>query len=331
MSQQQPVTPLANTAPKSARGGKPIAILSLLIALIAVACVFYSWRQAHMDTEQAIKQIVSLQQDTSRVKALLAQQQRALQVTMRDMQGVLAQNQRKESGLALMEVDYLVKMAAFNLTFENNVALAQQLLNAADQRIQASGDAEFWPLRQVFATDLAALNAVPAVDLPGLIARLGALSHLAEQLPQIPVAVIPVESQEKPAPPNRTTATFSQTVQRFLKAAGNALSTMVIITRDEDKFAPSLLTADQRLYIVTNIQSQLTLAQWAAIHRQTAVYQQSLQQIVDWLNRYYAKENPLVQSMLKDMDGLKSIEVNPIVPNIDHSLEAIQTLKGKTS
>jgi uroporphyrin-3 C-methyltransferase len=79
--------------------------------------------------------------------------------------------------------------------------------------------------------------------------------------------------------------------------------------------------------VVTNIQSQLTLAEWAVVHRQADIYQQSLLQVDNWLQHYFSIDSPLVQSMLKTTDALKKVSVNPATPIISRSIDALAQLK----
>ncbi len=331
-SQQVISTPPKTIAPKKPGSGKAIALLSLLVAIVAIAGIVYVWQQTQINEQQNIKQIVSLQQDVSKAMHLSMQQQEALRTTQQDVQTIGNQNRRDAAGWTLMEAEYLVRLATFNLIFERNVTLAQQLLAEADQRLQALNDPALWPVRQILAEDMAHLHAIPVVDLPGIVARLGALTQQAEQLPQLSVATptqMPTSIQATATTESQLTmATILQKIRLFVTAVGRALSTMVTITHAGDKFTPTLLTVEQHAYLITNIQSQLTLAQWAVVHRQQDTYQQALTQVTDWLTRYYSPENPLVHGMLQQIDEIKTIIVNPAMPDISHSLDAIQRAKG---
>ncbi len=259
-----------------------VALVALLFALIAVAGTFYMWQQFQISRQHASAQINKLQKDLSYARILLDQQEQALQAEQRNLQALMQQNQQREGGRVLIEVNYLVKLAAFHLIFESNIILARQLLKTADQWIAMDQIPALWPLRQVFAQDIAMLDAAPTVDLPGLVARVGALSQQAEELPEVPVSVLQKKSDVIAIPdqPAKTSTTLGK-LKHFTSAIGDALSNMVVVSRD-NKLAPSLLTTEQRIYVVTNIQSQLTLAEWAAVHRQAAIYEQSLLQVENW-------------------------------------------------
>lgn len=319
------VMPAKKAMPKKSIWRKFLTLLSLIIAVLANIGVFYIWQQLQMNEQQNIKQIVALQQDVSKMSVLLVTHQRAWRGIEQNMQTITNQAQRNNADWTLLETDYLLKLAAFNLMFEHNVPLAQQLLVTADQRLQALNDPALWPVRQVLAEDITRLNATPKVDLPGVVARLGALAQQAEQLPQLPVTA---PSTPSVTPMVDTSASYVDKLRHFVAGVGHALSTMVTITRDGDKFVPALLTTEQHTYLVTNIQSQLTLAQWAVIRRQDKIYQQTLTQVTDWLEHYYSTTNPAVKGMLQDIAALKTLDINPPMPDISHSLEALQKASG---
>lgn len=305
---------------------KKLLIIIALIALLTGAAVggFYLWQQL----QHVGAQISGLQKDLSRTNMSLAQQETLLQAEQRNLQALIQQNQQREGGRILVEVSYLVRLAAFHLAFENNIVVARQLLAAADFWIAADGSPALWPLRQVLAQDMAMLEATPTVDLPGLLARIGALSQQAEGLPELPIPVLQKKADVpaldvSPLPPINS---ISDKLKHFAVAMGDALSKMVIVSNDNTKLAPSLLTTEQRIYIVTNIQSQLTLAQWAAVHRQENIYTQSLVQVENWLQHYFSNDMPLVQGMLKTVADLKTISVNPSTPEISRSLDALQKI-----
>jgi len=332
--QEQVQTSIKAPAPKkdiqkSGSAGKIISILSLLFALAAAAAGWYLWQQLHNNQQQAHAQISQLQKDLSHANDLLTQQDQNLKKLQQESQALEQQNLENQSSHILLEVNYLTRLAAFHLMFENNTVLARQLLEAADQRLAANELPALWPLRQAFAKDIAMLNATPTVDLPGLMARLGSLNQQAEELPETPIPVAEKKTDETVAPlTNQPTlaSSFLDKVKKFGYAVGHALSDMVIVSKDS-KLVPSLLTAEQRLYVVTNIQSQLTLAQWAAVHRQQKIYQQSLLQVDTWLQRYFSADNALVKSMLKTVGDLKDVVINPETPTISLSLDALKKIK----
>lgn len=303
-------------------------ILFLITLLIILGITIGSWYAWQRSQQQSQEQLNRLERDLSHTNDLLKEQEHALKALQEKSQMLAQQNLEKQNGHTLPEVNYLVQLAAFHLTFENNTALAGQLLEEADKRISNDKTPALWPLRKIFSQDIAMLNAAPIIDLPGLIARLGTLSQQTEELLTTP---IPTETNETATSSTTDTSisptnSWLDTLKKFVSVAGHALSNMVIISKDS-KIMPALLTTEQRLYVITNLQSQLTLVQWAAINRQPKIYQQSLLQVDTWLRRYFSADNALVQNMLKTVEELKNISVNPKTPTILRSLDALEQIK----
>jgi uroporphyrin-3 C-methyltransferase len=315
LEQEQPSARPSLSA-KPSHGGKIIAIFALIIALLAVGGVAYLWQQSQINQQQDSSQLVRLQKDLSQAKDLLTQQGHTLKA-------VQEESAQKEGSNALIEANYLVQLAAIHLAYEKNVFLARQLLEAANQRISDNQGPAFLAKRQAFAEDIASLQAADVVNVPELIVRLGALAEEAEALPEMPIKTSTDPASATMLINQTASASFADKLKNFLFSVGHSLSSMVIISSDS-KLAPALLTAEQRLYIITNIQSQLSLAEWAAVHREAKIYQQSLKQVATWINRYFSAASPQVATMLTALDELKKISIDLPAPTIERSLAALK-------
>lgn len=308
------------------------ARVGLLILLAAIGIALYMWQQ-HIRTYQknVDKNIHEIKQALLQVKNRTEEASQKIATT----QSALAEQKafEQQNSTLLLEVNYLVRLASFHLLFDHNIELARQLLEAADAHLVTEESPAIWPVRKALAEDIAALKAAPDVDLPGVVARIGGLIQEAESLPKAPVPTRISKSSDthKPeiSPPNQP-ARLSSTFHSFLAAlkkigevSGSALSQMIIISKNNAD-TPILLTAEQYVYLITNVQSQLTLAEWAVIHRQEKIYQQSLLQVDTWLQHYFSPDNTVVQSMLSTLKALQNISVNPTMPSISHSMDALQ-------
>jgi uroporphyrin-3 C-methyltransferase len=340
-TQQLPPSPPVEKATKNTASLKKIASrIGWLIILAAIGMALYMW-QHHVRTYQKNidKNIYDIQQTLSQLKNKTEETSQKIAAT----QSALAEQKafEQQNTTLLLEVNYLVQLASFHLLFDHNIPLARQLLEAADARIATPASPALWPVRKALAEDIAALKAAPDIDLPGVVARIGGLIQQAESLPKAPIATRisnPSHEDQKtyppkpdPSPQNQPTP-LSSTFHSFLGAlkkigevAGSGLSQMVILSKNHAD-TPILLTAEQYVYIITNIQSQLTLAEWAVIHRQEKIYQQSLSQIDTWLQHYFSTDNTVVQSMLSTLKTLQNISVNPATPNLLHSIDTLKTL-----
>lgn len=314
--------------PSSASLG--LAMLSLLIAIATAAIAVYIYKFHIQPNLIPPQQMVTYEKKLSDVQRTLLTQQHVLG----DVQKKLNQyQQEKQSGtVGLDEAEYLIKLAMFNLNFGGNASVARQLLQTADEKIQSLGDPKYWPLRQAIAKDLAALDAVSKVDLPGIVSRLNALSEQVESLPhaQAPAENLTAQSRAVASVQPASASSFTQKLQVVGQRVLDILSRLVVITRDVPKAAP-LLPPDQYAYVITNIQSKLSTAEWAVLYHQPQIYQQSLMQAKQWAFRYFAESNNQVVAFIKSLEELMAISVKPAFPDLSNTLNMIDQIKNNVS
>lgn len=318
-----PVVP----APKPSRPRRTWILLMVILLIILGVGAGLFWQlqkiniqnmalEEHMDTLQdAIFLTAHKQVDQSKKIALLRT----------DLQRY--QSQLTSSGWGLAEAEYLVNSALFNLQIEKNPQVASQILQAADEKIQQLNQVSLLPARQALASDIAALNAVPMVDLPGIIVQINALSNQLETLPRMQKVAdnAAAKTMTHPLP---ATASWQDKTKAVLVAIGENLRSLVVIRHEAPNAIP-LLPPDQYAYLITNIQTQLTMAQWAALHQQPKIYQQSLQQAKIWITRYFSPDTSAVKAILQRLQELAQVDIAPDLPDLSHSLQAVEQAQDK--
>jgi len=212
---------------------------------------------------------------------------------------------------------------------EKNPQIASQILQAADKKIQQLNQISLMPVRQALAADIATLNAVPTVDLAGIVVQINAISAQIEDLPRIQKQdnnLVAVQAPANAVP--SVSASWQSKVKTVISAIGENLRSLVVIKREAPNVVP-LLPPDQYIYVITNIQTQLTMAQWAALHQQPQIYKQSLQQANIWIERYFSTDNSAVKAVLQSLQELTRIDVAPKLPDLSQSLQAIELAQSK--
>ena len=82
----------------------------------------------------------------------------------------------------LAEAEYLLRLANQRLIMAGDTVAAQALLASADAVLRELDDVSLHPVRAAVASDLAAVRAVPEVDVEGIYLRLSALAEQAGNL-----------------------------------------------------------------------------------------------------------------------------------------------------
>jgi uroporphyrin-3 C-methyltransferase len=221
----------------------------------------------------------------------------------------------------LLEADYMTRLAALNLSFGQNIPAAIALLQAADQRIQETENPSLDKIRQALAAGILSLQAVPNVDTAGLLTRLTAIQAQIIKLPLFGLAQ-PVPTT---LPQTETTSTIDATEKRWKRALKETWVTLqkIIIIRQRNQPVAPLIAPDQESYLRQNLHLLLQQAQWGVIHGNAAVYQSSLQQAIDWIQQYFANNEPATQATLSLLASLQKVNLQPALPNISPALQAL--------
>lgn len=225
----------------------------------------------------------------------------------------------------LSEADYLITLANLNLHAEANIPFVIQLLKAADQQIARIKDPSLISLRQAITNDVTALQAVPEVDIAGIIFKINALSNQIPNLPLIPSKIDTTALPTSSAQNNVSTSWW----RRGVDATMHALSSVVVIRHAPPK--TPFLPPSQQAYLILNIQLKLSEAEWAALHKQPAIYHQSLQQAKDWISKYFVEKESATESVLQGISDLQNISVKPNLPDISNSMNALQKALNASS
>ncbi|GAA4494817.1 uroporphyrinogen-III C-methyltransferase [Pseudaeromonas paramecii] len=311
------VAAAATPTPKPAtpqRSGRALAALALLLALGTAAGV-YGYGRWFSDQQSA--QLQQLQLQLTELKAqqspLLSQLSQADE-RLRDLQQQLLkdsdrQNQlehqlltlssRRPNDWLLAEADYLVRMAGRKLWLEHDVNAALLLLHEADGRIRDLNDPALLPVRKAFAADQASLQALPQLDKEGLVLRLSALIDNLDQLP--------IKGMTPSAPTTADDTQLSDSLADWrdnLYKSWRSFADNFISIRRLDSDSEALLSPDQRWYLKANLRTQLLNAQQAVYREQSAVYEDSLQRVSQWLEQYFDGDDSSTQFMQSELQKL---------------------------
>ena len=181
----------------------------------------------------------------------------------------------RESWL-LAEAEYLLRLANQRLIMTGDVAAARALLDNVDGILRELDDAALHPVRAAIASDLAALRAVPQVDVEGTYLRLGAL---LEQAGELAIMRLPGEQQElQPPPQPRQEAApgdWQQSLQQGWESALDKLSDYLTIRR-RDVPVEALMDPRWEGLVRQNLRMLLEQARVALLSGNQSLYRESL-------------------------------------------------------
>ena len=82
-------------------------------------------------------------------------------------------------------------------------------------------------------------------------------------------------------------------------------------------------SGEEREYLSRNIQLAIEQAQLALLRREATSYLLSLEQSEKWVKQNYDNSDPLTTAVLSQIEELKSYQLNPEMPEIKRTLDAV--------
>ena len=228
----------------------------------------------------------------------------------------------RESWL-LAEAEYLLRLANQRLIMTGDLAAARALLDNVDGILRELDDAALHPVRAAIASDLAALRAVPQVDVEGTYLRLGAL---LEQAGELAIMRLPGEQQElQPPPQPRQEAApgdWQQSLQQGWESALDKLSDYLTIRR-RDVPVEALMDPRWEGLVRQNLRMLLEQARVALLSGNQSLYRESLDRARYWVTEFFQSDEATARSMAREIDQLAAVQVDVALPDVSASLGAL--------
>nr|WP_288467290.1 uroporphyrinogen-III C-methyltransferase [uncultured Pseudomonas sp.] len=343
--QEQPVLTAPESSPvaaeaKPAARGSAIAAVALLIGAIGVGVGGWSaWqlralqsetRQQSSQLEQARNQAQALNQRTESLddrlqqlpsvqeleerRQLVAQLQGDQQLLNRRLETVLGAS-RQEWRLA--EAEHLLRLASLRLSALQDINSATALVQAADEILRDQDDPAAFAAREQLARSLEALHATDNPDRTGLFLQLGALREQAAQLNSLnPKFVADGGVLGELAAESEPGTWWGQALHK--------LSQYFRLDFNADQNVRPLLAGQSLTQVRLALSLALEQAQWAALHGQTQVYRQALQQAAEVLDANFNRDNPDSRALRARVGELVDQPIEVKAPELGESLNAVQ-------
>jgi len=323
--------------PKASRGFPYFGVFNLLLIIGIVAAAGYFW-QAQQKTElQKNKTIAALQAqigqkaDASQLQELLSplesgisnsvsqigelqHQQQALQESTEKLYELYG---RDESDWQLAEVEYLMRIAQHKLFLENDFEGAAITLQAASDKIAATGDPGLLSVRVQIGDEIAELKTRARPDLVGMTLLLSQLGKQLRSLkPGYQPSIETITEIVQPQADNLPDQTIDEQVISFISS---------LVTVRQNEFEPTkteALIVDVEEILETN----LKLTRWTVLERDEFQYSQLMKENVEIFKQYYNLENAANSDFYNQLLELKKAEVKPQKPDISGSLEMLKRI-----
>jgi uncharacterized protein HemX/uroporphyrinogen-III synthase len=280
-------------------------------------------------TNNLNSKIVQDQADIAGLQKTVADTAQSIQAAVTSQQQTIGEirsaQQGKKESWSVSEAQYLTNLANDNLQIGDNVALVISLLQTSDQKMRDLSDANVLPIRKALAADIAALQAVPAVDLAGVYAQISALNAQVDKLP------LP---NKRPAVTDAATqSTGDKPLSWWRNGLHQSWETLqkIVIVRYSKPGERPFIPPEQQDYLYQNLHATFEQALSAVVHKQPEICKASLQQAAAWIQQYFLVDSPVTQAELTALTQLQTVTLRPELPNISASLQAFHDYFAQTN
>lgn len=345
-------TPPPPPAKPKSKGPIILAIVAIIIALAALGGAGYLYQQFTLlqaesenlasansnlksnlsSTSNKTQSLASQSQSQASTISTLQSDLKAQQSNVDELQGRLTESMKQISKLGtntrkdwlLAEAEYLLRLANQRVLLERSANGALALLQSADDILRETNDVSLYNVRKALATDVAALEAIPSLDVDGIFLKLAALNERVDHLTLLPVS-------ETPELPDMLSEVDEATLVEswkdgFMKSWDTAIDKLgnLIIIQHRDEAIEPLLTHDQAYFIQQNLHLMIEQAQLSLLQGHQQSFDASLNKATDWIARYFREDDSSTQALLKGLNELKSTQVAPQLPDISGSLRTLK-------
>ena len=332
----------AAPASKPAARGNGLALLALLVAAAGAGAGGWGlWQIKALDDRS--QQQVSLLQDAQREAQSLAHVGRTLDTRLDQLPSIeeldtrrrlLMQlqgdqqllNQRLETVLGasrqdwrLAEAEHLLRLASLRLSALQDINSATALVQAADEILHEQDDPAAFSAREQLAKSLQALRSTANPDRTGLFLQLGALREQAAQLN----ALAPRFSNEGDVL-SELAANDGAAEPTWWQRGVQTLSEYLRIEFNADRMIRPTLAGQSLAQVRLALSLALEQAQWGALHGDSAVYRQALQQAREVLDAHFNADNPNSRALRARIDELTEQPIAVTPPDLSPTLNAVQ-------
>lgn len=318
--------------------------LLLIIGIIVVAYYYWQMQQQQLEQSDAEKQVLlSKLQSQLDKKADLAQvqaqftplksgigssesrinelqkHQKALQDSTKKLFDLFS---RGDNDWQLAEVAYLMRVAQHKLALENDFEGAALTLQAASDKIAATADPGFLPVRVLISEEIADLKTRTRPDLVGMTLLLSQLGQQIKSLkpgyqPVSRINLVKTETTETaPAELKLEAAAIADRVKTFF-------STLVTVKRNS---AEPTTTEALIINIEEILDSNLKLTRWTVLERDDFQYRQLMQENIRLFKQYYDLDNAANNDFYNQLLQLQKSPIKPEKPAIDGSLQLLKKI-----
>lgn len=222
----------------------------------------------------------------------------------------------------ILEANYLARLAAQKLQLEGDMSTALALLQGADAALVESNSNNILGVRQALARDIDSLRNTPAFDRQAAVFR---LQNLVGQIDELDLLSSQRENYMNRRGEQSEPITIGNDTDGMLDSGLEFLGSVFVWRKWEDT-PNAMLVPGQEAVIKQSFRLMLEQAQLAVLGKDNGLFQRHIDNGIEWLRSYTLLESASGQSVLAELTDLRSLDVDPSLPDLSASLSALEQL-----
>ncbi len=310
--------------------------IALALALIAIGLTLYTLKIC-IDLRQSTKQqSLRIKAQMTRFKQHQMNEKKELDATIhalnqsknqlqnkinsvyQQLQSNVHPNSYQESDIILFNVRYYLELAEINAHWGDDLETTAALLHSADTLLVNFHEEDALTLRQQLAKNIADIESIPKIDRAGILSQLDALRSHLNTLPLKPVQELfkdpHPDTQSTPSPWHDKLASSIQLLEKLVIVRHHAQEVLPIPSKNDE----AMLREEIRL--------NLAEAQWAVLQNSDPIYQLSLADAIQNINRSFDPKAPVTIMLINQLNTLQHIHLIQQRPSFDQSLALLNHL-----
>lgn len=299
-----------------------LTLINILLIASVLAFVIYSYQHNRQWTNRFNNDLSSIDQKINNQQQLLSQHSETITHLRQQLRAIKQKDTTNTNYWVLKKAEHLLTLARYNLKFQNDAQTGLAILQTVQTLLQQEKPGELIEVKSRLSKAVTQIKPLAKQDTTNLVIKLNALTDNVEQL-SVKTAVNTHPDQkitsEKAGPDQTPTDSFWQKSWNNIK---QGLLKAVTIRHHKDKVQP-FIPPENRPFVIANVQSQLRLAQFAVLHQQPELFDNSLKTAAQWLDNYFEPSDK-TQSVISDINSLRDKKIAPELPNLDKLNQAVQ-------
>ena len=317
-----------NSVKERGRGKAYLFFLGIIVFGVSVTALYkvYSFHQ------QATQQAQTLLSDIDLLKKQQANTTFQLESAIKERESTDAQLRQVEQHLQsalqqrlyqandwlLLKARYYLELAQINAHWSDDFASTVGLLKQTDTLLLTLHDMRLLAVRQAIAKEISAIQALPKIDISGILSQLDALQQRVDTLR---VKEFQLRPEEIAAGDTQKTASsfWRERLQDSMHVLGK-----LIVVRRHDKAIEPMISLSQEVLLRESLRLKLQEAQWAVLQRNPIIYQLALEQASRIIKRTFDDKGG--QNMVRELASLQNISLAQEKPAMGSALSLLNAL-----